>query len=49
MPDVYYVFGLKNNLMSIGQLLQKGCIIYMEDNYGQISKQSTYCINPDDK
>jgi hypothetical protein len=33
MPDVYYVFVLKHNLMSTGQLLQKGYIIYMEDNH----------------
>ena len=33
MPDVYYVFGLKHNLMSIGHLLHKGYIIYMEDNH----------------
>jgi hypothetical protein len=33
MPDVYYVSGLKHNLMSTGQLLQKGYIIYMEDNH----------------
>jgi hypothetical protein len=30
---VYYVSGLKHNLMSIGKLLQKGYIIYMEDNH----------------
>ena len=28
MNDVYYVFGLKHNLMSTGQLLQKGYRIY---------------------
>jgi hypothetical protein len=33
MSDVYYVSGLKHNLMSTGQLLQKGYIIYMEDNH----------------
>jgi hypothetical protein len=33
MPDVYYVSGLKHNLMSTGQLLQKGYRIYMEDNH----------------
>jgi hypothetical protein len=33
MPDVYYVAGLKHNLMSTGQLLQKGYRIYMEDNH----------------
>jgi hypothetical protein len=33
MSDVYYVSGLKHNLMSTGQLLQKRYIIYMEDNY----------------
>jgi hypothetical protein len=30
--DVYYVSGLKRNLMSTRQLLQKGYRIYMEDN-----------------
>ena len=33
MSDIYYVSGLKHNLMSTGQLLQKRCIIYMEDNH----------------
>jgi len=33
MPDVYYVYVLKHNLMSTGQLLQKGYRIYMEDNH----------------
>jgi hypothetical protein len=33
IPDVYYVFGLKHNLMSIGQLLKKGYRIYREDNH----------------
>jgi hypothetical protein len=33
MPVVYYVYGLKHNLMSIGQLLRKGCRIYMKDNH----------------
>jgi hypothetical protein len=33
MSDVYYVSSLKHNLMSTGQLLQKGYIIYMEDNH----------------
>jgi hypothetical protein len=33
MLDVYYVFGLKHNLMSIGKLLQKGYRICMEDNH----------------
>jgi hypothetical protein len=33
MPDVYYVAGLKHNLMSTLQLLQKGYRIYMEDNH----------------
>ena len=32
MPDVYYVAGLKHNLMSIGQLVQKGYKVYMENN-----------------
>jgi len=33
IPDVYYVYGLKHNLMSTRQLLQKGYRIYMEDNH----------------
>jgi hypothetical protein len=32
IPDVYYVFGLKQNLMRRGKLLHKGYIIYMKDN-----------------
>ena len=32
MPDVYHVEGLKHNLLSIGQLIQKGYKFYMEDN-----------------
>ena len=31
MPDVYHVEGLKHNLLSIGQLIQKGYKFYMED------------------
>ena len=31
--DVYYVSHLKHNMMSIGQFLQKGYILYMEDNH----------------
>ena len=33
MPDVYYVEGLKDNLMRIGHLIQKGYRVYMEDNH----------------
>jgi hypothetical protein len=33
MFDVYFVSRLKHNLMSTRQLLQKGYIIYMEDNH----------------
>jgi hypothetical protein len=33
MCDVYYVSGMKNILMSTGQLLQKEYKIYMEDNH----------------
>ena len=33
MPDVYHVEGLKHNLLSIGQLIQKGYRVYMEDNH----------------
>ena len=31
--DFYYVEGLKHNLMSTRKLLQKGYIVYMEDNH----------------
>ena len=33
MPDVYHVEGLKHNLLSIGQLIQKGYRVYIEDNH----------------
>ena len=33
MPDVYHVEGLRYNLLSIGQLIQKGYRVYMEDNH----------------
>ena len=33
MPDVYHVEGLKHNLLIIGQLIQKGYRVYMEDNH----------------
>ena len=33
MPDVYHVEVLKHNLLSIGQLIQKGYRVYMEDNH----------------
>ena len=33
MPNVYHLEGLKHNLLSIGQLIQKGYRIYMEDNH----------------
>ena len=32
MLDVYYVEGIKHILLSIGQLIQKGYRVYMEDN-----------------
>ena len=32
IPDVYHVEGLKHNLLSIGQLIQKGYRVYMEDD-----------------
>ena len=32
IPDIYHVEGLKHNLLSIGQLLQKGYRVYMEDD-----------------
>jgi len=33
MPDLYYVFVLKHNLMNTRQLLRKRYKIYMEDNH----------------
>ena len=33
IPDVYDVEGLKNNLLSIGQLIQKGYRVYIEYNH----------------
>ena len=30
IPDVYHVKGLKHNLLSIGQLIQKGYRVYIE-------------------
>ena len=33
MSDVYHVEGLKHNLLSIKQLIQKGYKVYMEDNH----------------
>ena len=33
MPDVYHIEGMKHNLLSIGQLIQKGYRVYMEDNH----------------
>ena len=32
IPNVYNVEGLKHNLLSNGQLIQKGYRVYMEDN-----------------
>ena len=33
MPNVYHVKGPKQNLLSIGQLMQKGCRLYIEDDH----------------
>ena len=33
MHDVYHLEGLKHNLLSIGQLIHKGYIVYMGDNH----------------
>ena len=33
IPDIYHVEGLKHNLLSTGQLLQKGYRVYMEDEH----------------
>ena len=31
MEDVYYVPDLKSNILSMGQLLEKGCSVFMKD------------------
>ena len=31
--DVYYVEGIKHNLLSIGKLIHKGYRVYIEDHY----------------
>ena len=33
ISNVYYAPDMKNNLLSLRQLLEKGSIIYMEDRY----------------
>ena len=33
MLDLYYIEGIKRILLSIGQLIQKGYRVYMEDNH----------------
>ena len=33
MLDVYHVEGMIHNMLSIGQLIQKGYIVYMEDTH----------------
>ena len=33
IPDVYHVEDLKHNLLRIGQLIQKGYRVYMEDDH----------------
>ncbi|KAM1315693.1 hypothetical protein ACFX2F_019427 [Malus domestica] len=33
ISDIYYIPGMKSNILSIGQLLQKGYIIHMEDMF----------------
>ena len=33
IPNVYHVEGLKHNLLSIGQLIQKGYRVYIEDDH----------------
>ena len=33
IPDIYHVEGMKHNLLSIGQLLQKGYRVNMEDEH----------------
>ena len=33
MPDVYHVEGMKHIFFSVGQLIQKGYIVYIEDDH----------------
>ena len=33
IPNVYHVEGLKHNLLSIGQMIHKGYIVYIEDDH----------------
>ena len=33
LPDFYHVKGFKDNLLSIGQLIQKGYRVYIEHNH----------------
>ncbi|KAM1224418.1 hypothetical protein ACFX13_043994 [Malus domestica] len=33
ISDTYYIPGMKTNILSIGQPLQKGCVIHMEDMF----------------
>ena len=40
IPNVYHVEGLKHNLLSIGQLTQKGYRVYIEDNHRLIKNTS---------
>jgi len=40
IEDVLYVPGLKTNLLSLGQLLQKGFTMQMEDNYLSVFDQN---------
>lgn len=53
ISDVYFVPGLKHNLMSMGKLIQKGYRVYFKHtqmhNFRQISNQSAHRKSPNDK
>ena len=52
MEEVYYVPNLKNNILSIWQLLEKGCLIFIKDWSDVVlkgQKWSSACICGDDK
>jgi len=40
MEDFYYIPDLKNNILSIGQLLEQGCSIFMKDRILQYKEKN---------
>ena len=43
MKDVYYVPDLKNNILSMGQLLEKGYSIFMKDQILHLKDKKWTC------